>query len=77
MDGFKIPSDIPQDLLLIQSLVGTVEYEKQQQKINTARPTPIDSSSSSGDSIDSSSSELDGEDEIEGELLLETEKDVE
>ncbi|KAK7058479.1 hypothetical protein VNI00_002113 [Paramarasmius palmivorus] len=77
MDGFKIPSDIPQDLLLIQSLVGTVEYEKQQQEINTARPSPIDSSSSSGDSIDSSSSELDSEDEIEGELLLETEKDVE
>ncbi|EEB91354.1 hypothetical protein MPER_10292, partial [Moniliophthora perniciosa FA553] len=77
MDGiFKVPSDIPQDLLLIQSFVGVDDPVKQQRNLNVSRPSLIGSSSSSGDSIDSSSSELDSEDEIEGELLLKAEKET-
>uniref|UniRef100_A0A0W0F1S4 H/ACA ribonucleoprotein complex non-core subunit NAF1 n=1 Tax=Moniliophthora roreri TaxID=221103 RepID=A0A0W0F1S4_MONRR len=75
MDGiFKVPSDVPQDLLLIQSFVGVDDPVKQYRDLNVSRPSPIDSSSSSSDSIDSSSSELGSEDEIEDELLLKVEK---
>lgn len=62
-EGFKIPSTIPQDLLLIQDLIGPV--------IPPARPTPPvdedDSVSSSGESTDSA-------DEVEANLISVGEK---
>lgn len=57
-EGFKIPSTIPQDLLLIQDLIGPV--------IPPAQPAPPldedDSVSSSGESTDSA-------DEVEANLI--------
>jgi hypothetical protein len=55
-EGFKIPSTVPQDILLIQDLIGPV--------IPSTRPlTPDDSVDSSGESTDSA-------DEVEANLLF-------
>ena len=78
MDNFKVPSGIPQDLLLIQSIVGITEQHPQSLS-KTDNPnqnaglTSTDTASSDS-SIASSGSELDSEDEIENELKAE-EKD--
>ena len=59
MDSFKVPHILAQDLLLIQSLVGSKEAIPSQKKA----PSPVE------DDIDSSGSEPDSEDEIEAELV--------
>lgn len=64
MDSFKVPLSLPQDLLLIQSLVGATEAIPSQKK---APSVPIE------DDIGSSGSEPDSEDEIEAELVGKTE----
>ncbi|KAK1234818.1 hypothetical protein PQX77_001911 [Marasmius sp. AFHP31] len=79
MDDFKVPSDIPQDLLLIQSIVGiTEEHSKSLSKTDNpnqnASSTATDISSSDS-SIASSDSGLDSEDEIESELKVAEEKE--
>ncbi|KAH9041340.1 NAF1-domain-containing protein [Lactarius pseudohatsudake] len=57
-EGFKIPSRIPQDLLLIQDLIGPV--------VPLARPTPpVDVD----DSVDSSGESADSADEVEANLI--------
>ncbi|KAH9070702.1 NAF1-domain-containing protein [Lactarius deliciosus] len=57
-EGFKIPSRIPQDLLLIQDLIGAV--------VPPARPTPpVDVD----DSVDSSGESADSADEVEANLI--------
>ncbi|KAG7099654.1 hypothetical protein E1B28_001480 [Marasmius oreades] len=71
-DSFKIPSDIPQDLILIQSIVGIDEHAESQP--NNKDPPRTSSSSSSDDSIASSGSEVDSEDEIETELVVKVEE---
>ncbi|KAL0581051.1 hypothetical protein V5O48_000944 [Marasmius crinis-equi] len=80
MDHFKVPSDIPQDLLLIQSIVGVTEQlpkiiTKTDNPHQTSIATSSDASSSSDDSIASSDSEVDSEDEIETELKVVDEKE--
>ncbi|KIJ22037.1 hypothetical protein PAXINDRAFT_178202 [Paxillus involutus ATCC 200175] len=60
---FKVPSAIPQDLLLIQDLIGTPA-------LLTETPTRISDPPNSGDdSIDSTDNEVDSEDEVEADLL--------
>jgi H/ACA ribonucleoprotein complex non-core subunit NAF1 len=55
-EGFKIPSTIPQDILLIQDLIGPI--------IPPTQPlTPDDSVDSSGESTDSA-------EEVEANLLF-------
>ncbi|KAJ4485781.1 Gar1/Naf1 RNA binding region-domain-containing protein [Lentinula aciculospora] len=60
MDSFKVPLGIPQDLLLIQNLVGTT---------GAAHPRIQETTP---DDINSSGSEPDSEDEIEAELFGKT-----
>ncbi|KIJ66237.1 hypothetical protein HYDPIDRAFT_26605 [Hydnomerulius pinastri MD-312] len=60
---FKIPSSIPQDLLLIQDLVGTPPPRSVTPKCHE------DPSDSSDDSIASTDNEVDSEDEVEADLL--------
>jgi H/ACA ribonucleoprotein complex non-core subunit NAF1 len=68
MDAFKVPPNIPQDLLLIQSIVGTVPPVQQQSKpIAKAVEAEQDSD------IESSGSETDSEDEIEAQLVADVE----
>jgi H/ACA ribonucleoprotein complex non-core subunit NAF1 len=56
-DGFKIPSTIPQDLLLIQDLIGPV-----------APPTqPL--AADTDDSVDSSGESTDSVEEVEANLI--------
>ena len=55
-EGFKIPSTVPQDILLIQDLIGPI--------IPSTQPlTPDDSVDSSGESTDSA-------EEVEANLLV-------
>ena len=58
MAGFKFPQDIPQDLLLIQELVGGAA---------SAHTTSLQIERD--EDIDSSASEIDSQDEIEAQLL--------
>jgi hypothetical protein len=64
MNTYKVPSDLPQDLLLIRDLVG---------EDNDSTPAPVASritQKRDQDSIDSSSDEgTDSEDEVEANLL--------
>jgi hypothetical protein len=62
MDIFKVPSSIPQDLLLIHGLVNEP----------VRQPTPIEQKSVGNDNIDSSSEGESGDEihEIETELLV-------
>ncbi|KAH7930936.1 NAF1-domain-containing protein [Leucogyrophana mollusca] len=60
---FKVPENIPQDILLIQDLVGVVTPVKQDHR----KDVHIESSD---DSIDSSGSDGDSEDEVEANLLI-------
>ncbi len=55
-EGFKIPSTVPQDILLIQDLIGPIIPPTQQL-------TPDDSVDSSGESTDSA-------EEVEANLLF-------
>ena len=57
-EGFKIPSIIPQDLLLIQDIIGPI--------IPPARPTPP---VEEDDSVDSSGESADSADEVEANLI--------
>jgi H/ACA ribonucleoprotein complex non-core subunit NAF1 len=56
-EGFKIPSAIPQDILLIQDLIGPT------QPLTLPAADPDDSVDSSGESTDSA-------EEVEANLLL-------
>lgn len=58
-EGFRIPSTIPQDLLLIQDLIGPLIPPTQPLTI----PDPDDSVDSSGESTDSA-------EEVEANLLF-------
>ena len=60
MDGFKVPQNIPQDLLLIQEFIGV------------PNPTP---NPQQEDEIDSSDSETFSEDEIEADLVKGADED--
>ncbi|KIK94144.1 hypothetical protein PAXRUDRAFT_33679 [Paxillus rubicundulus Ve08.2h10] len=60
---FKVPSAIPQDLLLIQDLIGTPAL-----LTDTLKDLP-DPPNSGDDSIDSTDNEVDSEDEVEADLL--------
>ena len=60
MDGFKVPQNIPQDLLLIQEFIGV------------PNPTPKPQQE---DEIDSSDSETISEDEIAADLIKGTDED--
>ncbi|KAF5323539.1 hypothetical protein D9611_005585 [Ephemerocybe angulata] len=67
MSGFKIPDSIPQDLLLIQEMVGVPEPPK---------PEPVQEMEEDlGDDDISSSDGGDSEDEIEAKLVLDTQED--
>ncbi|KAH0838065.1 Gar1/Naf1 RNA binding region-domain-containing protein [Lanmaoa asiatica] len=61
---FKVPSTVPQDLLLIQDLIGTIPS-----LAVTAKHVP-DSLDSSDDSIASTDGEVESEDEVEADLAL-------
>jgi H/ACA ribonucleoprotein complex non-core subunit NAF1 len=50
-EGFKIPSSIPQDILLIQDLVGPIIPSTQ--PVTSSETDPVDSIDSSGESTDS------------------------
>ncbi len=56
-EGFKIPSLIPQDLLLIQDIIGTITP--------TQTTPPVDTD----DSVDSSGESVDSADEVEANLI--------
>jgi H/ACA ribonucleoprotein complex non-core subunit NAF1 len=59
-DGFKIPSSIPQDILLIQNLVGPI--------VTATRPvTSLETDSV--DSIDSSGESTDSVEEVEANII--------
>ena len=60
-EGFKVPSSIPQDILLIQDLVGPVIPPT---KPVTSLETDLD------DSIDSSGESTDSAEEVEANLIL-------
>ena len=60
MNGFKVPQNIPQDLLLIQEFIGV------------PNPTPEPQQE---DDIDSSDSETVSEDEIAADLIKETDEE--
>jgi hypothetical protein len=60
MDGFKVPQNIPQDLLLIQEFIGV------------PNPTPKPQQE---DEIDSSDGETVSEDEIAADLIKGTDED--
>ena len=60
MDGFKVPQNIPQDLLLIQEFIG----------VPNSTPKPQQE-----DDIDSSDSETVSEDEIAADLIKGTDDD--
>lgn len=60
---FKVPSAIPQDLLLIQDLIGAISPPP----VNT-KHVP-DSLNSSDDSIASTDDEVESEDEVEADLV--------
>lgn len=60
---FKVPSTVPQDLLLIQNLIETIPP-----LTVTAKHTP-DSLDSSDDSIASTDGEIESEDEVEADLV--------
>ena len=60
MDGFKVPQNIPQDLLLIQEFIG----------VPNPAPKPQQE-----DDIDSSDSETVSEDEIAADLIKETDEE--
>ena len=62
-EGFKIPSIIPQDLLLIQDLIGPI--------IPPAREVPL---VDADDSVDSSGESTDSADEVEANLISVSEK---
>lgn len=59
---FKVPSTIPQDLLLIQDLIGTLP------SLSVASKHVADSLDSSDDSIASTDGEAESEDEVEADL---------
>jgi len=50
-EGFKIPSSIPQDILLIQDFVGPIIAPTQQ--VDPLETDSVDSINSSGESTDS------------------------
>ena len=59
-EGFKVPSSVPQDILLIQDLVGPVIPP-------TKSVTPLDSDLD--DSIDSSGESTDSVEEVEANII--------
>lgn len=62
---FKVPESVPQDILLIQEIVGVIPPPKADVWKNVHKSTD-----SSDDSIASSSSEIDSEDEVEADLMV-------
>jgi H/ACA ribonucleoprotein complex non-core subunit NAF1 len=62
---FKVPKSVPQDILLIQEIVGVVPPPKSDVWKHVHK-----SADSSDDSIASSSSEIDSEDEVEADLMV-------
>lgn len=63
MDGFKIPVNIPQDLLLIHELIGTPEVQDVLKSV-----IPIVDKVDADEDIESSGSEVASEDEIDAVL---------
>lgn len=64
-EGFRVPSTIPQDLLLIQDLIGPLVPPTQPLTL----PDPDDSVDSSGESTDSA-------EEVEANLLLKSTRSI-
>jgi H/ACA ribonucleoprotein complex non-core subunit NAF1 len=60
-EGFKIPTTIPQDLLLIQDIIGPLIPPTQPLTLPAADPD---------DSVDSSGESTDSAEEVEANLLL-------
>lgn len=78
MNEFKVPDSIPQDLLLIQDIIGTIQNPVQKQPPETKiDDEDIDSSGSSDDSSsDDSSSDDDSSeevDQVEADLIVKEE----
>ncbi|KAG8219554.1 hypothetical protein J3R82DRAFT_505 [Butyriboletus roseoflavus] len=61
--NFKVPSTVPQDLLLIQDLIGTIP------PLTLAPTHAPDSPDSSDDSITSTDDEIESENEVEADLV--------
>jgi len=66
-EGFKIPSSIPQDILLIQDLVGPMIPSTQQ--VDPLETDSVDSINSSGESTDSI-------EEVEADLIFSAREDI-
>ncbi|KAG1845973.1 Gar1/Naf1 RNA binding region-domain-containing protein [Suillus tomentosus] len=62
---FKVPESVPQDILLIQEIVGVIPPPKADVWKDVHKSTDL-----SDDSIASSSSEIDSEDEVEADLMV-------
>lgn len=65
MDAFKIPQNIPQDLLLIHDIIGVSVPEYILASAKSQKPLDL----SEDDCIDSSDSDNASEDEIEADLI--------
>jgi H/ACA ribonucleoprotein complex non-core subunit NAF1 len=68
---FKVPESIPQDLLLIQDLVGEVSISHPLKVTPVLNPEPEDDDISSSAGEDDSEDELD---EVEADLEVKTEE---
>lgn len=68
MDGFKVPSAVPQDLQLIQDIIGVLPVPPAPVH---KTPSPQPSSAPQDDNIDSSDgeSDADSEKEVEADIL--------
>ncbi|KAF8971696.1 Gar1/Naf1 RNA binding region-domain-containing protein [Flammula alnicola] len=65
MDAFKVPQAIPQDLLLIQEIVGILKPQPQPSQFSV----PTETQANENDDISSSDEENDSEDEIAADLI--------
>ncbi|KAK7695069.1 hypothetical protein QCA50_002259 [Cerrena zonata] len=64
MEGFKIPSDVPQDLQLIQDIIGDLPVSPVHKT-----PSPQPPPASHHEDIDSSDDDADSEKEVEADIL--------
>ena len=70
MSGFKVPNSIPQDLLLIQDIVGTNPVRRQLPESN------IEDSLDSSDDNSSDDDSSDEVDEVEADLIVKEQEDT-
>ena len=78
MNEFKVPDSIPQDILLIQAIVGTNPVPRQPLE-SKIEDEDIDSSGSSDDSSSDDSSSDDSSDEVnevEADLIVKEQEDT-